>query len=414
MNLAQSAMRRPLTVVVLVISVMLASVLGVREMPRDIFPTLGIPTIYVAQPYGGMDPAQMEGFLTYYYEYHFLYITGIEHVESKSIQGASIIKLQFYPGTDMAAAMAETVSYVNRARAFRPPGTVPPFVTRFDAGSVPVGNLVFSSETRSVAEMQDAALNLVRPLFATLAGVSAPPPFGGSARSIVVNVKPDRLRSYHMSPDEIVSAITAANIISPSGNMPIGKKYPMVPLNSVVKNIKDLESVPIRTGTYPGVFLRDLATVQDGSDIVTSYALVNGRRTVYIPVTKRADASTLSVVNLVKGNLVKFQSVLPTDVKVGYEFDQSPVVLGAIGGLTLEGGLGALLTGLMILLFLRDWRSALIVVINIPLSLMGALLALWLTRQTVNIMTLGGLALAVGILVDEATVCLENIHTHLA
>src|SRR5688500_12677936 len=164
MNLVQPALRRPLTIIVAVIAVSLGAVLALRQMPRDIFPTLGIPTIYVAQPYGGMDPAQMEGYLTYYYEYHFLYITGIEHVESKSIQGASIIKLQFYPGTDMAAAMAETVSYVNRARAFMPPGTVPPFVTRFDAGSVPVGNLVFSSETRSVGEMQDAALNRVRPL----------------------------------------------------------------------------------------------------------------------------------------------------------------------------------------------------------------------------------------------------------
>src|SRR4051794_3875611 len=300
MNLVLPAIRRPFTVVVATIALILASAMALRQMPRDIFPSLGIPTIYVAQPFGGMDPAQMEGFLTYYYEYHFLYITGIEHVESKSIQGAAIIKLQFHPGTDMAAAMAESVSYVNRARAFMPPGTVPPFIMRFDAGSVPVGNLVFSSETRSVAEMQDAALNLVRPLFATLPGVSAPPPFGGSARSIVVNVKPDRLRAYNMSPDEIVSAITAANIISPSGNMAIGKAYPMVPLNSVVRNIKDLESVPIRTGTYPGVFLRDLATVQDGSDIVTCYALVNGRRTVYIPVTKRADASTLSVVSSVK------------------------------------------------------------------------------------------------------------------
>jgi len=406
-------MRRPLTIVVAVIAVALGSVLALRQMPRDIFPTLGIPTIYVAQPFGGMDPAQMEGYLTYYYEYHFLYITGIEHVESKSIQGASIIKLQFYPGTDMSQAMSETVAYVNRARAFMPPGTVPPFIMRFDAGSVPVGNLVFSSETRSVGEMQDAALNLVRPLFATLPGVSAPPPFGGSARSIVINVKPDRLRSYNMSPDEIVAAITAANIISPSGNMPIKRKYPMVPLNSVVRNIKDLESVPIRTGTYPAVFLRDVGEVRDASDIITSYALVNGRRTVYIPVTKRSDASTLSVVNLVKKNIPKFQSVVPADVKVSYEFDQSPYVTGAIAGLTLEGALGALLTGLMVLLFLRDWRSALIVVINIPLSLMGAVLALWITKQTINIMTLGGLALAIGILVDMSTVVIENIHTHL-
>src|SRR6516162_7771526 len=413
MTLAQSALRRPFTVVVLVIAVSLGAWVALQRMPRDIFPTLGIPTIYVAQPYGGMDPAQMEGYLTYYYEYHFLYITGIEHVESKSIQGAALLKLQFHPGTDMSQAMSETVAYVNRARAFMPPGTVPPFVMRFDAGSVPVGNLVFSSTSRTVGEMQDLALNRVRPLFATLPGVSAPPPFGGSARSIVVNLNPERLRAYNMSPEEVVAAITAANLISPSGNVPINGKYPMVPLNAVARDIKDLEGVPIRTGVFPAVFVRDVGQVVDGSDIVTSYALVNGRRTVYIPVTKRSTASTLSVVNLVKANMAKFQSVLPPDVKVSYEFDQSPYVTRTIGGLTLEGALGAVLTGLMIWLFLRDWRSAFIVVINIPLSLMSAVVALWISRQTVNIMTLGGLALAVGILVDEATVCIENIHVHL-
>jgi multidrug efflux pump subunit AcrB len=414
MNLIQLALRRPFTIVVLVIAVVLGATLALDRMPRDIFPTLGIPTIYVAQPYGGMDPAQMEGYLTYYYEYHFLYITGIEHVESKSIQGAAIMKLEFYPGTDMNQAMAETVGYVNRARAFMPPGTVPPFVMRFDAGSVPVGTLVFTSETRSVAQMQDAALNLVRPLFATLPGVSAPPPFGGSARSIVVNLKPDRLRAYNMAPDEILTAITRANLISPSGNMPVAGRYPMVPLNSVVKDIRDLEAVPIRPGTYPTVFLRDVGEVVDGSDIVTSYALVNGRRTVYIPVTKRSDASTLSVVESVKANLPRFQAVLPEDVTVSYEFDQSPYVTRAIQGLTLEGTLGALLTGVMVLLFLADWRSALIVLVNIPLALMGAIIALSLTGQTVNIMTLGGLALAIGILVDMSTVVIENVHTHLA
>src|SRR5258706_451724 len=289
MTIVSSSMRRPFTVLVAVVAIILGSLLALRETPRDIFPTLGIPTIYVAQPYGGMDPAQMEGYLTYYYEYHFLYITGIEHVESKSIQGAALIKLQFHPGTDMAQAMAETIAYVNRARSFMPPGTVPPFVMRFDAGSVPVGDLVLSSDSRTVGELQDAALNLVRPLFATLPGVSAPPPFGGSARSIVVNLKPDRLRSYNMAPDEVVSALTAANTISPAGNMPLGGKYPMVPLNSVVRNIQDLTSVPIRSGVYPAVFLRDVAEVVDGSDIVTCYALVNGKRTAYIPGTKRSD-----------------------------------------------------------------------------------------------------------------------------
>src|SRR5205085_7198428 len=178
-NLVSAAMRRPVTVFVAIVALLAGSIFAIRQMPRDIFPSLGIPVIYVAQPYGGIDPAQMEGFLTYYYEYHFLYITGIEHVESRSIQGVSLVKLQFHPGTDMPQAMAETIAYVNRARAFMPPGTVPPFVMRFDTGSVPVGNLVFSSSNpnRTVGEIQDVALNRVRPLFATLPGVSAPPPF---------------------------------------------------------------------------------------------------------------------------------------------------------------------------------------------------------------------------------------------
>src|SRR3989440_1486303 len=396
MNLTTPSLRRPFTVIVLVIAVALGAWVALQRMTRDIFPPLGIPTIYVAQPYGGMDPAQMEGYLTYYYEYHFLYITGIEHVESKSIQGASLMKLQFHPGTDMSQALSETISYVNRARAFMPPGTVPPFIMRFDAGSVAVGYLVFSSETRTVGQMQDAALNLVRPLFATLPGVSAPPPFGGSARTILVNVKPDRMRACNLSPDDIVQAMSQANTISPSGNMNLGELYPIVPVNSIVKNIKDLEAVVLRSTGHEAVFLRDVATVEDGADIVTSYALVNGRRTVYIPVTKRADASTLSVVKLVKKNLARFQSVLPDDVKVSYEFDQSPVVVSAIKDLAKEGGLGAILTGLMVLLFLRDWRSAFIVVLNIPLSLLAATFALWLCGQNINLMTLGGLTLAVG------------------
>src|SRR4030088_2838768 len=218
MNLVSFALRRPISLLTMVVAVALVGFLAFDRMSRDIFPDLGVPVLYVAQPYGGMDPAQMEGFLVNYYEYHFLYVTGIEHVESKSIQGAALIKLQFHPGTDMSQAMAETVQYVNRARAFMPPGTLPPFVMRFDAGSVPVGSLVFTSSTRSVGEMQDAALNLVRPLFATLPGVSAPPPFGGSARTILINAAPERLRAYNLSPDELVTALSAAKTITPSGN----------------------------------------------------------------------------------------------------------------------------------------------------------------------------------------------------
>jgi multidrug efflux pump subunit AcrB len=414
MNLVQFALRRPFSVVVLIVGVAIGAFVALGQMARDVFPSLGVPTIYVAQPFGGMDPAQMEGFLTYYYEYHFLYITGIEHVESKSIQGAAIVKLQFYPGTDMSQAMSETVSYVNRARAFMPPGAVPPFVMRFDAGSVPVGYLAFASSTRTVGQIQDLALNTIRPLFATLQGVSAPPPFGSGPRSIVVNLDPDRMQAYDVSAQDVVAAIANAETISPSGNIDIDGLYPMVPVNSIVRDVKDLEGVAIRAGTFPGVFVRDVAHVTDSSDIATSIALVNGTRTVYIPVTKRADASTISVVNLVKANMAKFQAALPSDTTVSYVFDQSPFVTGAINGLTIEGLLGALLAGIMVLLFLRDWRSALIVVINIPISLLAAVLALWLTGQTINLMTLGGLALAVGILVDMSTVAIENIHTHVA
>lgn len=412
MNLARLALRRPRSVLVALAALAATAWFAILRMPRDVFPPLGVPTIYVAQPFGGMDPAQMEGFLTYYYEYHFLYLTGIEHVESRSIQGAAIIKLQFHPGIDMSQAMAETVAYVNRARAFMPPGAVPPFVMRFDAGSVPVGNLVFASETRSVAEMQDAALNKVRPMFATLPGVSAPPPFGGSSRSIVVGLKPGRLAALGLSPDDVVSALAAADTISPSGNASVQGSFPIVPLNSVPKNIRDLEGAPIRPGAFPPILLRDVADVTDGSDLITCYALVNGRRTVYIPVTKRPEASTLSVVQAVRENLGRFQSALPSDIRVSYEFDQSPFVSRAVAALASEAGLSAVVAGLMILFFLRDVRSVGIVVLSIPLSLAAAVFALWLTGNTVNLMTLGGLALAVGILVDEGTVCLENIHAH--
>jgi multidrug efflux pump subunit AcrB len=411
MNLIQIALRRPMTVMVAIVAIAMGCIWAVRRMDVDIFPALNLPVIYVAQPYGGMDPAQMEGLLTNYYEYHFLYITGIHHVESKNIQGLALMKLFFHPGTNMPQAMAETINYVNRSQAFMPPGTVSPFVMRFDTGSVPVGYLVLSSDTRTLAEIQDLALFRVRPMFATLPGVSAPPPFGGNQRTIVINADPDRLRAYHISPEEVIAAVSTGNAISPSGNVHIGDMYPIVPLNSIVGRIEELGSIPMRTGAGPVVYLRDLATVQDSSDIPTGYALVNGRRAIYLLCTKRADASTLSVVHEVRRNLAKMQAALPDDIQVRFEFDQSPYVTRAIRGLAIEGLLGAGLTGLMVLLFLRDWRSVLVVVLNIPLALMAAVIGLWLTGNTINLMTLGGLALAIGILVDEATVEVENIHT---
>jgi multidrug efflux pump subunit AcrB len=409
-----SALRRPVTVVVLVIGLALSSLLALRRMPVDIFPSLNLPVIYVAQPYGGMDPAQMEAFLVSYYEYHFLYITGIEHVESKSIQNVGLLKLYFHPGTDMSQALAQTISYVERARAFMPPGTVSPFVVRFDGGSVPVGQLVFTSDTRDLGEIQDLALFRVRPVFSTLPGVSAPPPFGGNQRTVIVRADPARLRSYQMSPEELIRAVASGNVILPAGNVRTGDLNRLAPINSVVPNIQELAGLPVRSGAGPTVYVRDVARVENGSDILTSYGLINGRRTVYIPVTKRADASTLDVVRRVRAEMPRMQALVPDDIKIAFEFDQTGYIVNAVRSLAVEGVLGALLTGLMVLLFLRDIRSALIVVTTIPCAILSAVVCLWLAGQTINIMTLGGLALAIGILVDEATVTIENIHTHLA
>jgi multidrug efflux pump subunit AcrB len=414
MRLVLAALSRPLTIVVALIGLALAAYLAVQRMPVDIFPKVGEPAIYVAQPYAGMDPAQMEGYLTYYYEYHFLYITGINRVESKSIQGAALMKLIFHEGTDMAQAMAETVGYVNRARAFMPPGTVPPFITRFDAGSVAVGQLVFSSATRTQGELQDFALNSVRPLFATLPGVSAPPPFGGNQRTIVITLDPDKLRQYRISPQEAISAVSQATLVMPSGNMWTGETNRIARTNAALGgNLADLLAAPIHPVSGTTIYLRDVGTIENGTDIITAYAHVNGKRTVYIPVTKRADASTLAVISAVKAAIPEFKKAVPDDVDVSLQFDQSPFVTNALRGLVAEGLLGAALTGLMVLIFLRDWRSALIVVMNIPFALLSAVILLWATGQTINIMTLGGLALAVGVLVDEATVEIENIHTRM-
>ncbi len=246
-------------------------------------------------------------------------------------------------------------------------------------------------------------------MFASLPGVSAPPPFGGNQRTVVIRVDPDRLRAYNLSPEEVVTALSTGNLIAPSGNIRVRDQMPIVPVDSLVVRPEDLGSIPVRPGM--DVYLRDLGVIEDSTDIPAGWALADGSRAVYILVTKRADASTLAVVNEVRANLKRMQAAIPEDIQVSFDFDQSPYVTGAMWGVGSEALLGAVLTGLMVFLFLRDWRSVIVVVLNIPFALLGAVVALWLTGQTLNLMTLGGLALAVGILVDESTVEVENIHT---
>ncbi|MBA3855289.1 MAG: acriflavin resistance protein [Cyanobacteria bacterium PR.3.49] len=408
------AMKRPITVVAAVLSIVLIAVLAITSMKRDIFPDLKIPAIYVIQGYGGMSPEQIEGYITSTYELYFLYVPGIEHIESKTIQNLALIKVYFHPDTDMASAMSAIVAMSNRATSLMPKGTYNPFVLRFDPGSLPVGQLVLSSETKSVKELEDLAYTRIRPMLATVPGAEAPPPFGGNVRSIVISVDADKLRRYNISGDELIKALDVGNQVLPAGNVRTGDYMRIAPVNTDLPDIHQLDYLPIRTGHGPQIFIKDIGVVQDSSDILAGYALFQGRQTVYIPAVKRADASTVSVVDSLRGALPRMQSVLPKDVRISYEFDQSKYVREAIDDVFHEGLMGTILPGLMILLFLKDFRSTLIVVTTIPISLLSAIVGLWLCGQTFNIQTLSGLALAIGILVDEATVCIENIHSHLA
>lgn len=411
--MVRTALKRPITIMVLFFGLLLFSVMAIRTISIDIFPNLNLPVIYVVQQYGGMDAKQMEGFFSTRMQDHFLYIDGVSNIESKSIQGLTLIKLSFYQNTDMAEAAAEIAIQVNRCQAFFPPGTLPPEVVRFDASSLPVGELVFSSKTRSLNDVFDMANTLVRPLFGRIQGLSAPPPFGSNSRSVIIKVDPLKLREYNLSPEEVVTALGKNNSITPSGDMRIDSTMYIATMNSQEARIRDFGDIPIATSGVDLITAKDIAKVEDASDIVVDYALVNGKRSVYFPVVKTPSASTLDVVNGLRNEIPEMQSLLPDDVHLSYEFDQSVFVINAAKSLMTEGILGAVLTGLMVLLFLRDWRSSLVVVITIPIAVLGTVLCLELAGQTINIMTLSGLALAIGILVDQATVTIENIHQHL-
>jgi len=409
----RAALKRPITVLVFFIGLLLFSVMAVRTISIDIFPKLNLPTIYVIEQYGGMSAQQMEGFFATRMQDQFLYVNGIKTVESRNIQGLSLIRLTFYENTDMAEASAQVALQVNRTMAFFPPGALPPQVVRFDASSLPVGELVFSSKTRQLKEIFDLAITRVRPLFATVPGLSAPPPFGSNARSVLINVDPEKLRMYNLSADEVVEAITKNNAITPSGNLRLDSTMLVSSINSLEDKVQHFGDIPVKSNGATAIYVRDVASVADGADITVDYALVNGKRSVYIPVVKTADASTWEVVQTLRKRLPEMKSLLPDDVDISYEFDQSVFVINAAKSLMSEGILGAILTGLTVLLFLRDWRSSLVVIITIPVSVLGAVFFLKLAGQTINIMTLSGLALAIGVLVDEATVTIENIHQHL-
>ncbi|MGZ3821162.1 MAG: efflux RND transporter permease subunit, partial [Mucilaginibacter sp.] len=412
MGLIKGALRRPITVLVIVAGLFFFGISAVRTIKIDIFPNLNLPVIYVSHPYGGFSPNQMEAYFGKQYVNLLLYVSGVKSIETRNIAGLTLIKLTFYEGTNMAQAAAEVTAYTNRAQAIFPPGSQPPFILRFDASTLPVGQLVLSSSVRNNNELMDMANIYIRSSFTSIPGLVAPAPFGGNVRTVVLKVDPELLRSHNLTPDQVVAALRDNNQSTPAGNVRIGDYNYLTPANTTIKNIKDFGDIPLYKNGVQTVFIKDVATVEDGADITTSYALVNGKRSVYLPITKSADASTWEVVQNLKKAIPRFQALLPPDVKISYVFDQSVYVINAVKSLAEEGAIGAILTGLMVLLFLGDRRGALIVILTIPTCIISGIFFLSLFHQTINIMTLSGLSLAIGILVDESTVTIENIHQH--
>ncbi|HTI12684.1 MAG TPA: efflux RND transporter permease subunit, partial [Puia sp.] len=413
MKMILFALRKPITVIVLVAALFFFGISALRTIRIDIFPKLDLPVLYIAHPYGGFTPTQMETLFAKQYVNVLLYVNGVKSIETKNVQGLTLIKLSFYPGTNMAQAAAEVSAVSNRAQVLFPPGSNPPFILRFDASTLPVGELVLSSEVRSNNELLDLANLYVRSSFTTIPGLLSAPPFGGNIRTVVIKADPELLRAHNLTPDQLVAALRINNQTTPSGNVRIGDKNYITPTNTTIRTIKDFADIPLFKGGVQNLYLRDVATIEDGADVTVGYGLVNGKRSVYLAIAKNADASTWEVVQKLKAALPKMQAQLPEDVHLTYAFDQSVYVINSVKSLISEGAIGAILTGLMVLLFLGDLRGALIVIMTIPTSIISGILFLNLFGQTINIMTLSGLALAIGILVDESTVTIENIHQHL-
>ena len=407
------ALRKPIAIMVVVLAIVFFSYNTVKKINVDIFPEVELPAMYIAMPYGGLSPAYMDGFMANEFQKVLLFVSGVKNIDFKSVQGLTLMKLTFYPGTDMAQAAGEVSTSVSRAMGFLPAGAVPPMVVRFDGSSLPVGNLVFESDQRSVNELQTLAITKIRPMFTEIPGITSPAPFGGNIRSIVINIDPEAMQSNGLSPEDITVAITKNSLPSPAGNIRIGDENLMAPINSIAKGPEELLKTPVKTSDNRTVYVGDVARVEDGADQTVGYALVNGKRSVYLPIIKKADASTLDAVQNLKNAIPMLKNQLPEDVKVSYEFDQSIYIERSLSNLIHEGILGAVFTGLVILLFLGDTRGAIIVVLTIPIAILSAVTVLYLFGQTINIMTLSGLALSIGILVDEATVTIENIHQHM-
>ncbi|WP_437648811.1 efflux RND transporter permease subunit [Sorangium sp. So ce362] len=414
MWLVRIALQRTYTFIVMSMLIVILGVFTITRMPTDIFPDIDIPVLSVIFNYGGLPPEEMEKRIVNNYE-RFLTTTvnDIDHIESQSLTGIAIIKIFLQPGASIEAATAQVTAVSQTAIRMMPPGISPPLIIRYSASSVPILQAALESESLSEQQLFDYAVNFIRADIATIRGTQIPWPYGGKQRQIMVDIDPQRLFAWGLSPRDVNAALGLQNVILPSGTAKMGEnEYPVL-MNSSPEAFEDLGKLPLKTVNGTTVYLRDVASVRDGNAPQTNMVHVEGKRSVLLSILKNGSASTLDVTSRIHAMLPATLEKLPKELKVSLLFDQSVFVRAAVDGVVHEALIAAGLTALMILLFLGSWRSTLIVVLSIPLSILVSIIALNALGHTLNVMTLGGMALAVGILVDDATVSIENIHRHL-
>ena len=414
LGIVRLALTRPYTFLVLALVILIAGPLAALRTPTDIFPNIGIPVISVVWNYTGLPPSEMSGRVIYYYERSLTTtVSNIEHIESQSLSGVAVVKIFFQPGTDIRTATAQVTSISQTVLKQMPPGITPPQILNYSASTVPVLQLALSSKTLSEAKIKDTAQNFIQPALISVPGVSIPTPYGGKTREIMLDLNPQALASKGLSPQDVGNALAAQNQIIPVGSSEIGTYNYQIQLNDSPTAFAALNDLPIKTINGTTITIGDVAHVRDGSPPQQNIARVDGKRAVLMPILKNGDASTLSVVAGVKALMPIVKESIPKDLKIIQMDDQSVFVKAAITSVAREGIIAALLTSVMILVFLGSWRSTVIIAVSIPLAILSAIALLSAFGQTLNVMTLGGLALAIGILVDDATVTIENINWHL-
>src|SRR5712671_4493190 len=411
MGIVRFALRFPHTFYVVAALILFLGVVASWEMPTDIFPEINIPVVTVIWSYTGLSTPEMEQRVTTYSQYAIsANVNGIKNIEAQTMAGLSVQKIYFQPDVNIDLAIAQIVAGTNAIRALMPPGIQPPIVVQFNASSVPVLQISLSSDSLTEQQLYDYGIYRMRQQLAPIPGVTLPTPSGGKYRQIMVDIDPAKLVARGLTPLDVVNAVNAQNLTLPSGTAKIGDTQYAVLTNATPTSIDDLNDIPIKVVNGATVFVKDVGQVHDGWLVQQNVVRQNGRRSVLLSVIKNGNASTLTVVNAVHKALQTARAAAPAGMQINELFDQSVFVKNSVASVLREGAIAAALTALMILLFLGSWRSTLVVMISIPLSILSSIVTLHFLGETLNTMTLGGLALAVGILVDDSTVTIENTH----